>query len=316
MAAGQYYAYGAPGPAKAGVLSEVAFGRPPRRTSLAAVCWSLLLPSAIFMTIFGLLSFHSHFAWPGLVWFFVVAAFLCVAGCLAAAQQANRRRKAEEGHPEPSWLIFLFWSCLAAWTLGVTLGLWNYWSCMLPYYNLVTLNSYTNVDPGEISGSGVMDAGRLTFKAGAYIDTTKAIGFKKVDTYCVAPVTATQTPLLTYDFWATGVNCCSGEPGDFHCGEVKDGLPNGKVTLQLGGGDRVLNNEEIPWFTLATQQAEAYYHIRVGHPIFFRNVLDPLGEESLQRDRGVKFFCLWSLLFCGLQLSMVLLSLVVFSRYL
>lgn len=303
---GQLASYGSPGNAKAANF-EVPFGRVRRRMNVVAVCLCLLMPSAIFMAVFGILSFHVHFAHPGLCWFMVVMALIATAVCGLVALQTARRRKADGNVREPTWLIFLFMSCLLAWVLAVPLGLWNYRSCMLPHYNLVTLNTYNNVDPGAVSGSGVMDAGRLSFKAGSYIDTTKAIGFKKVDTYCVAPVTSTNTTLATYDFWATGVNCCSGQPGDFHCGET-----GGK--LELGGGNRVLSDAEIPWLTLATQQAEAFYHLKVGHAIFFKNVADPLGEESAQMDAGVKFFCLWSLLFFGIQLFLVLMTLVVFSR--
>jgi len=260
------------------------------------------------MSVFGLLSFYIHFARPGVCWFLVTVALLVVVGSGGAAWQAVRRRKAGgEGSAEPTWLIVLFLACLVGFTLAFILGLWNYGTCMLPHYKMTTLNTYNNVDPAGISGTSVMDAGRLSFKVGSYIDTSKAIGFKKVDTYCVAPVTSTNTQLLTYDFWAVGVNCCSGEPGDFHCGEV-----GGK--LQLGGGIRVLDDAQIPWYTLATQQAEARSHINVAHPIFFKVAMDPLGEESMQMDRGVKFFCLWSFLFFGAELFMVVFTLVVFSR--
>lgn len=299
---GQLVSYGAPVPPKNAV--EAPFERQRRRINVISVCLCLLMPWVVFMVVFGLLSFNLHYERPGLCWFSVIVILLMVAFLGAFAWQAARK---PSGSREPTWLVFLFASCLLAWILALILGLCNYGSNMLPHYTVVTLNTYANVDPGQISGTGVMDAGRLSFKVGTYIDKTKAIAFKNVDTYCVAPVTSTSTPLLTYDFWAAGVNCCSGEPGDFHCGEV-DGF------LQLGGGDRVLSSSEIKWFTLATQQAEAVYHLRVGHAIFFKNVADPLGQESSGMDHGVKFFCLWSLLFFGLQVFLVSLVVVVFSR--
>jgi len=302
---GQLGSYGSPEKAKAGY--ENPFERTRRRVNVVSVFFCLLLPCVIFMTVFGLLSFNMHFERPGLCWFIVVVALLVVVFCGGCALLAVRQKKAGDSSREPTWLIFLAISCLVAWSLAFILGEWNYRSTMLPHYNVVTLNSYTNVDVGEISGAGVMDAGRLTFKAGSYIDTSKAIAFKQTDTYCAAPIASGKVPLVTYDFWATGVNCCSGEPGDFHCGEV-----DGK--LQLGGGARVLNDADLPWFTLATQQAQAFYHINVGHAIFFKNVADPLSEESAQTNSGVKFFCLWSFLFFGIQLFMVAVTLVVFSR--
>lgn len=270
-----------------------------RRLTWSSVCLCLLAPWSMFMSIFGLLSFHIHYTHPYLCWFAVLMAAIFVGIVGLFALRATRKSQAETTR-DPTYFVFLFWSCAVAWVLAVTLGLWN-WSLLMPHYDVVTLNTYTNVDVGAISGTGVMDAGRFSFKAGSYIDTSKAYGFKKVDTYCVAPVASGKTPLVTYDFWAAGVNCCSGEPGDFHCGEA-----NGK--LQLGGGVRVLNNEEIPWLTLATQQAEAFHHLKVGHAIFFKNVADPLGAESTEMDLGVKFFCLWSFLsFGGLFMALVMM---------
>lgn len=299
---GQLTSYG--NTAKAGLTAP--FERNRRRVNVVSVFFCMVVPFAIFMTVFGLLSFNMHFERPGLCWFIVVVALLVVVVNGGFAWQALRKKRAGDTNREPTWLIFLFMSSLLAWTLAFALGEWNYRSVMLPHYNKVALNSYNNLDPAEVSGAAVMDAGRLSFKAGTYIDTSKAIGFKKVDTYCAAPITS-KMPLVTYDFWATGVNCCSGEPGDFHCGEV-----DGK--LQLGGGDRVLNDADIPWFTLATQQAEGMYKIKVGHAIFFKNVADPLGAESRQISSGVKFFCLWSLLFFGIQVFLVSATLVIFSR--
>lgn len=283
---------------------EVPMERQRRRINIVSVCACLFVPWILFMVVFSLLSFSWRYEYPGLCWFAVIATLLMVAFLGVFALQAVRKKA---GSREPTWLVFLFASCLLAWIGAFGLGLWNYGSNMLPYYNIVTLNTYTNVDPGQIAGTGVMDAGRLSFKAGSFIDTKKAIGFKNVDTYCVAPVTSTKTPLLTYDFWAVGVNCCSGEPGDFHCGEY-DG------TLQLGGGDRVLDSSSIKWFTLATQQAESLYHLRVGHAIFFKNVADPLGKESTGMDNGVKFFFFWSLIVFGLQLFTVTVLVAMFSQ--
>lgn len=310
MERGQLNSYGGMQPTYADLYKgqeTISLGLDRRRVNTCSVVLSMFVPLAIFMTVFGVLSFEVHFSRPGFCWFFVAAAFLVVALIGGVAWQLRIRRSAGELQSEPLWVAFIFATCLAAWLLALVLGFWNYRAHMMSHYQMVSLNTYTNVDPGSISGTGVMDAGRLSFKAGTVIDTSKAVGFKKVDTYCAAPVTSTNTPLLNYDFWAVGVNCCSGEPGDFHCGE-KDGL------IQLGGGERVLSDAEIPWFSLAVQQAEAFHHIKVGHAIFFRNTDDPLGLESTQMDRGVKFFILWSLLFFGLQAILVSLNLVVLSR--
>lgn len=302
---GQFTTYGSPGISKGAKATIEAPSDARRRINVISIFFCILVPLAIFMTVFGLLSFNLHYESPGLCWFIVIVALLAVV-CFGIYAWVAQRRQSGDGN-QPTWLIILFFSCLVAWVWAIIVGEWNYSSVMLPHFNMVTLSSYTNVDPGEISGTGVMDAGRLSFKAGTHIDTSKAIGFKNVDTYCAAPVTSSSVPLVTYDFWATGKNCCSGAPGDFHCGEV-----NGY--LQLGGGVRVLDDAEISWLTLATQQAEALYNIQVGHAIFFKNVADPIGEESAQMGKGVKFFCLWSFLFFGIQFFVVTTMLVLFSR--
>merc|ERR1719504_32995 len=116
-------------------------------------------------------------------------------------------------------MIMLFMCCLLAWASGVGLGLYNFGSHMQPHYDSVTLNTYANLDPSASGGVAVMDAGRIAFKVGTFIDTTKAVAFKNVQTYCAAPATSVTTELLTYDFWAVGVNCCGEKPGDeFRCG--------------------------------------------------------------------------------------------------
>jgi hypothetical protein len=213
---------------------------------------------------------------------------------------------------EPSWIIIFSAFCLLAWLLAVLLGIYNFGTCMSGHYDTMALNTYTDVDVGQLSGSGVLDAGIMTFEAGSFIDTTKAVGFKDVTKYCAAPISSPKSgagDLLTYDFWAVGVNCCKGEPGDFHCGEV-----DGK--LQLGGGVRVLSSALIAKFTLASEQAAAFYGFRVGHPIFLTPSQDPLGSEGASLEKGLKFYVLWCLIFFGLNLILVSGVLITFSKHL
>merc|ERR1719337_607917 len=88
---------------------------------------------------------------------------------------------------------------------------------MLPYYRVQNLGMYTDLNPANQLGGAVMDAGLITFSPGSYILTQFAIGFKKDETYCAAPVTSIPLNqgghLAVYDFWVVGTNCCSGEPG-------------------------------------------------------------------------------------------------------
>jgi hypothetical protein len=281
-----------------------------RRVNFCSVGLTLFLPTVLFVAIFGVLSFSLHYGHPGFCWFIVITALLLVGLLAVYALDYIRKHKADV-QQEPNWIVFFTALCFVGWCLAVPLGLINFWSNTSPHFDLQVLNNYNNVDVGQLSGAAVMDAGHLTFQAGTYVDTSKAVGFKDGSTYCVAPISPPKTgvgPLLTYDFWAAGVDCCSGVAGDFHCGEA-----NGK--LLLGGATRILDSGNIAKFTLATEQAGSFFHFRVGHPIFLTTQEDPLRGGSVAMERALKFYCLVSLIVFGLNVFLVSVVLVMFARY-
>mmetsp|Transcript_112498 Transcript_112498/g.177047 ORF Transcript_112498/g.177047 Transcript_112498/m.177047 type:complete len:336 (+) Transcript_112498:75-1082(+) len=292
--------------------AKTPFGATRRRMNPMPVVMAVVFPWLLFCGVFAMLSFTLHYTRPGLCWFGVIAALLVIGICFAYAARALSGKTAGETR-DPTWIIVFTGMCFIAWLLAVLLGIYNFWSCMSAHYDTMSLNTYTNVDVGQLSGSAVLDAGHITFEAGSFIDISKAVGFKDVSTYCAAPISPpiSKVPgqLLTYDFWASGVNCCSGEPGDFHCGEE-----NGK--LVLGGAVRVLDSSLIAKLTLATEQAASFFKFRVGHPIFLHTTADPLSGESGALERGLKFYCLWSLIFFGVNLLFVFAVLVTFSKHL
>jgi hypothetical protein len=289
------------------------------RLNFVAVLLNICVPTLIFGTVFGVLSFWVHYAHPGICWFFVVMALLVGLSTIAfAVHTVWRRKNGEMAFDEPSWVMFLCVSCLMAWCLGLMLGQWNYHSSMLQYYQRSTLNTYADVDPAAQTGMAMMDGGMFTFSADSYILTQYAVGFKKDHVYCAAPISSVPVnqpgPLAVYDFWAVGVDCCSGEPGDFACGFVSGKESTGHNIVRLTGGPRAVDDAEIPWFALAAQQAEAYYNIKMSHPIFVRNDVDPLAYDTTLRDKGTKRFCFYLFLYFGFQLLIVGGALILFCK--
>merc|ERR1719502_2180472 len=68
-----------------------------------------------------------------------------------------------------------------------------------------------------------------------------------LDLYCVAPIVKGNAQLTSYDFWAVGVNCCSGAQSDFRCGEYTN--PHSKSGLRL------MKDDQRPFYRLAVQQS-------------------------------------------------------------
>merc|ERR1712151_614337 len=108
------------------------------------------------------------------------------------------------------------------------------------------------------------------------------MGFHNEETYCVVPINSYQGALASYDFWAVGLNCCSGTSKSFTCGEYKN--------PRAHAGLRWMRDSQRAFFQLAVQQAEATYGIKANHPLFFTWTEDPAAEQAAWLDVGKKFF--------------------------
>jgi len=248
-----------------------------RVLNVLALAIGVLVPTAIFAAVFSLMSFFTRFRSAGLAYGLCLCLLVVVAVFGYLAIHAVRKKF------ESLWFAFLFLSSLWAWVLGFLLGDIHFTGDMSLYYDLSSLHTYEHVDPREYRGQQLMDAGQIEFIYGSRIDVRRSMGFKDTSTYCVAPVTFGDIPLTTYDFWAVGVDCCSGHQADFHCGKDFN-------SRWASSGLRLINDRQQPMFQLAVEQAEAMFHIKAAHPIFLDWMEDTQAELDRRWGSGMNIF--------------------------
>jgi len=208
-------------------------------------------------------------------------------------------RLVASGNGDPKPMGFLTATSLLAWILAISLGDFNYHSFMRPYYEINDLNVYPNVDPSKYVGSQLMDAGMIQFATGSVLRLDKSIGFKNDQVYCVAPVaSSTNTNQSTYDFWAIGMNCCSGHLPDFKCGEYSN--PSARWGLRL------MDDSQRKMFGLAVKEAEATFKLKASNPILMYWLSDPTAEVNAYQDDGFSYFYMFTFGYFAVQLFLVL----------
>jgi len=283
------------------------------RVNMIPVIAAILLPLIMFATMFACMSFSFHYNRPLATFLFVCTGFIIVAflGMATLRSMATSNREA-------SWMPFLFVTMLLAWTGGVLAGDLNFAFNMEAFYNFENLNFYPDVDPAAASGQMFMDAGRMVFAPNSHLDLTKSIGFKQENVYCVAPVSKalpgavngshrrSLQALENYDFWAVGMNCCSGNSPDFKCAHFND--------AKASGGLRLMDDDQRPFFRLAVQQAEATYKIKAAHPIFIHWSPDPLGASQAGQKQGVQRYLQGILTFLSVQCFLVAAATLIFAK--
>jgi len=276
-----------------------------RRLNVVAICLNLFLPWILFSSLYAVLSFSIHYHSPQVANIICVfgGVIVLIAGILALVAWS---KKASMQDRDPSWYIFCFVALLIAWILGMIFGSLNFTYNMQPYYDVLNLSSYPSVNPAKEKGQQLMDGGRVYFSEGSVLDLGKSMSFKNLDLYCVAPIVNTKEPLVSYDFWAVGLNCCSSSTSDFRCGEYNN--PHARSGLRL------MRDEQRPFFRLAVQQAEAAFNIRATHPLFYYWTPDPAAEINAYRDDGFKYYLLGAFTHFFFNMFCVVCALVGFSK--
>jgi len=275
------------------------------RLNCAAIVLCLLVPWVLFCMMSAVMSFAIRYHHAVLAYVLGFLGFIIVCIAMKLAFDAAGKQHTE-GANDTNWYIFFAAACAVAWGAGVILGDLNYFYNMEPFYDVRNLNYYPQVDPSTMSGQQVMDAGRLTFVLGSKLDQSKTIAFRSADVYCAAPVVNTRgNASSSYDFWAVGLNCCTGKPAAFKCGEYNN--------PSASSGLRVMRDDQRDFYRLAVQQAAATYNIKATHPLFFYWMQDPIAEVNAYRDEGLKYFLFGMFCFLAFMLASVIAAMVLFS---
>lgn len=205
-----------------------------------------------------------------------------------------------------------------AWILAVIVGEQIFLAYMKEYANYQGMNHYDAVNPSMTVGKAVMDVGTIEFASGSRIDLTRSMTFQDRDTYCVAPIVANHDtpptprdrqeltipkgPVLNFDFWAVGINCCWGESPGFACGIALGERPR--------SGLRVLGEKELKYYKHAVKQAVAEYQIKVDNPLFFylTPAVEKMNPVETFRIQAHKYYIIGMIVHFGFQLFCVILA--------
>eukprot|EP00746_Dinoflagellata_sp_MGD_P010452 gnl/MRDRNA2_/MRDRNA2_121585_c0_seq1.p1 gnl/MRDRNA2_/MRDRNA2_121585_c0~~gnl/MRDRNA2_/MRDRNA2_121585_c0_seq1.p1 ORF type:complete len:319 (+),score=50.77 gnl/MRDRNA2_/MRDRNA2_121585_c0_seq1:218-1174(+) len=248
----------------------------------------ILVPWLMFamVSIVFAIAYH-HYAI--FVWFLVLAMLMVVFTFFALDS-----RKRMGG----SWFKFLGFLSLFAVVNGALLGSYNYWTYLFQYWSYSESATYTNVLPTQAAGA-LSDAGKIVFADTARVDTSRALGFKVSNVYCVAPI-LDDTQMNHVEFWAAGVDCCPAR-GDFTCDETWNPKAKSGVVIFGPAGDASSSRTHTgvgvelwhpirEYYLKAVHAAEAAYSLTSSKdPLFIRWVRSPQFVQDDYWRGGVGF---------------------------
>lgn len=219
-------------------------------------------------------AFSVHEWMPMWCWFAVVFCLLLAGVFLVKAVLVKKKLVNEEQtvpwylrQDDDTWYMFLAIAIGLSCLLGLVLGLYIYGNFSEKFYKLSRLHTHKNVDP-VLEGKAYLDTGAIYFKKDSYVSTAQSIGYKDGNIYCVAPIKFGNDLVKNFDFWAVGVNCCDGFPGNFNCFDHR-------ADSFAHGGLRVVDDGAIPFYRLATQQMGVEFLRSSRNPIFVEWMRDP-----------------------------------------
>lgn len=224
-------------------------------------------PLFLYAVVDMLMSFYWHYKYMVLDWLLVILIFVLVGWVCSLAMKRMLKKADGFNDHKAIWAAALVIGMVMGFFSALAFGLRNYSLHTQQYYEWKELNSYTGVDPSKMDGKAFMDAGIITFNPGSHLDLSKSTGFMNLDMYCVAPIVSAGQAPASYDFWAVGVNCCTGAPQNFACGQASH---SDKST----GGLRLMSDSKLPFFQMAVTQAMTTHGIKSAHPIFVHWVED------------------------------------------
>eukprot|EP00812_Abedinium_dasypus_P001756 NODE_1211_length_1209_cov_324.094454.p1 GENE.NODE_1211_length_1209_cov_324.094454~~NODE_1211_length_1209_cov_324.094454.p1 ORF type:complete len:359 (-),score=108.69 NODE_1211_length_1209_cov_324.094454:133-1077(-) len=227
-----------------------------------------LVPWAAFAVTFALTASvvrHAYFNVYALTMATIFA--LVYASCFFALEAVRNRTGNCAAGTRPTWCLFFAVTLFVSAVFGTLGGNFLYRHSVQPYYEVLRMGVYRDVDPATMPGQNLLDAGQVTFVSDTRVDLKRAAAFKKAfKSYCAAPIVRGDAAPTTdaYDFWAVGVNCC-GMPAhaEFRSSAVR------AADVDAHGGVRVTLAYEESFYRMAAEQSATMNGLHLKTPLFF-----------------------------------------------
>lgn len=159
---------------------------------------------------------------------------------------------------------------------GALTGLYAHEGYVGPFLVVALGRNYGNVLASS-PAAAYADAGKIHFADTSAVDSSRAVGYRDRQTFCVAPIIdAGSSQGSTVGFWAIGLDCC-GARGEFECGAASSDGSHGGLRVDPGG----ILERSGENFLRAIEQAAAVYDLKIeDDPIMVRWVEDPTAEQT------------------------------------